>query len=590
LILPAAQFLSFLEGPPLQPVDFTTLSALREDLGQSLLPARLEQVHQGDRYTLYLALRTLQGRRWLTLCWHPQAARICIGDTPPKQTEVFSFGPQVWSQLGNLALVAIESPVPWERVLDLQFAQRPGDPVLWHLYVEVMGRYSNVVVVNQAGQIVTVAYQVGQRQTRMRMVQTGSLYEWPPRPKQLAPSLTEGIDRWQERLTLIPGPIGKTLIQVYRGLSLALVRDLMALSDLDPVLSTDVMDSTQWQRLFEQWRGWLSRVETGQFCPSLIEGGGYSLIRSAEPQPLQALIQTYYSQQFDGEIYRQMQHQMLQKLMGLLTKLYDKRDLFLTRLSASDGSEVPRAQADLLMANLQRYSPGMQAITLEDFTTGDPTTIPLAPDKTIIQNAQGLYKRHQKLKRSRHAIEPLVAEVQAEVTYLEQVQIATQQLGSYETKADLLALEEIRDELVLAGHLPRNDLRTKDRKAETTSPRQYHSPSGYEILIGRNNRQNDQLTFRSATDYDLWFHTQEIPGSHVLLRLPPGSVAEQADLQSAADLAAFYSKARESDQAPVVYTKPKHLYKPKGAKPGMVIYKHETVIWASPQRVQPQPL
>jgi predicted ribosome quality control (RQC) complex YloA/Tae2 family protein len=587
LILPASQFLSFLEGTPLQPVDFTTLLALREDLGQMLLPARLEQVHQGDRYTLYLALRTFQGRRWLTLCWHPQAARICIGDAPPRQTEVFSFGPQVWHQLGNLALVAIESPVAWERVLDLQFAQRPGDPVLWHLYLEVMGQYSNLVLVNQEGQIVTAAYQVGQRQTRLRLVQTGSSYEFPPGPKQVAPSLTEPIDRWQERLNLVPGPIGKTLIQVYRGLGSAVVRDLMTLSDLDPTMLTNVMTSTQWERLFTQWQQWLTRLEQGQFCPSAIEGGGYSLLTPTEPQPLQTLIQGYYNQQFDGEIYRQMQHQIQQKLKGLLTKLYDKRQLFVTRLTDSDGAEAPRAQADLLMANLQHYKPGMAAITLSDFTTGDPTTIALAPDKTIIQNAQGLYKRHQKLKRSRSALEPLLAEVQAEVTYLEQVQTATQQLGSYTTKADLLALEEIRDELVLAGHLPRNDLRTKDRKAETTSPRQYKSPSGYDILIGRNNRQNDQLTFRSATDYDLWFHTQEIPGSHVLLKLPPGAAAEQADLQFTADLAAFYSKARESDQAPVVYTKPKHLYKPKGAKPGMVIYKQETVIWASPQRAEP---
>lgn len=571
----------------MQPVDFTTLLALCEDLGQVLLPARLEQVHQGDRYTLYLALRTLQGRRWLTLCWHPQAARICIGDAPPKQTEVFSFGPQVWHQLGGLALVAIDLPAAWERVLDLQFAQRPGDPVLWHLYVEVMGQYSNVVLVNQERQIVTAAYQVGQRQTRMRMVQTGSSYELPPIPQQVAPSLTEAIDRWQDRLQLIPGPIGKTIIRVYRGLSSALVQDLMILSEIDPGTSTDVMDASQWQRLFTQWQGWLERLDTKQFCPSLSDRG-YSLIRPIEPQPLQLLIQNYYSQQFDGEIYRQMQHQIQQKLTGLLAKLYEKRQLFLTRLSASDSSEIPRAQADLLMANLHHYSPGMTSITLPDFETGEPLEIALAPDKNIIQNAQALYKRHQKLKRSRHALEPLIAEVQAEITYLEQIQTAAQQLGTYSTKAELLALEEIREELVTAGHLPRNDLRTKDRKAETTPPRQYQSPSGYDILIGRNNRQNDQISFRTATDYDLWFHTQEIPGSHVLLKLPPGAVADQADLQFTADLAAFYSKARESDQAPVIYTKPKHLYKPKGAKPGMVIYKQETVIWASPQRIQPQ--
>jgi predicted ribosome quality control (RQC) complex YloA/Tae2 family protein len=120
--------------------------------------------------------------------------------------------------------------------------------------------------------------------------------------------------------------------------------------------------------------------------------------------------------------------------------------------------------------------------------------------------------------------------------------------------------------------------------ASQTSPHRFTSPSGYEVLVGRNNRQNDQLTFRLANDYDLWFHSQQIPGSHVLLRLPPGSQPEPTDLQFTANLAAYYSQARASEQVPIVYTHPKHVYKPKGAKLGMVIYKQETVLWGEPQK------
>lgn len=110
----------------------------------------------------------------------------------------------------------------------------------------------------------------------------------------------------------------------------------------------------------------------------------------------------------------------------------------------------------------------------------------------------------------------------------------------------------------------------------------YRTPSGFELLIGRNNRQNDQLTFRLAGDYDLWFHAQEIPGSHVLMRVEPGAVPEEADLQFAADLAAYYSRSRQSDLVPVVYTEPKHVYKPKGAKPGIALYKQEQILWGKP--------
>ena len=112
----------------------------------------------------------------------------------------------------------------------------------------------------------------------------------------------------------------------------------------------------------------------------------------------------------------------------------------------------------------------------------------------------------------------------------------------------------------------------------------FHTPSGFEVLIGRNNQQNDRLTFRLANDYDLWFHAQEIPGAHVLLRLEPGAVAEERDLQFTADLAAYYSRSRQSDRVPVVYTQPKHVYKPKGAKPGIAIYKQERILWGKPSQ------
>ncbi|XHR85915.1 MAG: NFACT RNA binding domain-containing protein [Gloeotrichia echinulata GP01] len=148
------------------------------------------------------------------------------------------------------------------------------------------------------------------------------------------------------------------------------------------------------------------------------------------------------------------------------------------------------------------------------------------------------------------------------------------------------ALEEIRDELIGQKYL--EDPEYRNRSVNEAASSNYHrsrTPSGFELLIGRNNRQNDQLTFRVAGDYDLWFHAQEIPGSHVLLRLEPGAVPEASDLQFAANFAAYYSRGRQSDQVPVVYTQPKHVYKPKGAKPGIAIYKQERILWGKPHSI-----
>jgi predicted ribosome quality control (RQC) complex YloA/Tae2 family protein len=175
--------------------------------------------------------------------------------------------------------------------------------------------------------------------------------------------------------------------------------------------------------------------------------------------------------------------------------------------------------------------------------------------------------------------------VNAEIEYLEQVEAAIAQIENYTTATDLQALEEIREELIQQQYLEDQEYRSRSTNETTDNFHHYRTPSGFEVLIGRNNRQNDQLTFRIANDYDLWFHTQEIPGSHVLLRLEPGAVPDEADLQFTANLSAYYSRARQSDQVPVVYTQPKYVYKPKGAKPGIAIYKQERIIWGQPQLV-----
>jgi predicted ribosome quality control (RQC) complex YloA/Tae2 family protein len=227
----------------------------------------------------------------------------------------------------------------------------------------------------------------------------------------------------------------------------------------------------------------------------------------------------------------------------------------------------------------------MKQITLSDFETGEPIKIALDPEKNAVQNAQAYYKRHQKLKRARIAVEPLLAEVMDEINYLEQVEEAINQIESYRQTEDLQTLEEIRDELIQQSYLQSSDYRPASQDTATAFYR-YQTPSQFEVLVGRNNRQNDLLTSKVAGDYDLWFHTQEIPGSHVLLRLNAGDAPEDVDLQCVANLTAYYSRARQSEQVPVIYTRPKHVYKSKGAKPGMVIYKQETVIWGNPQQVK----
>ncbi|NJN20706.1 MAG: fibronectin/fibrinogen-binding protein [Leptolyngbya sp. RL_3_1] len=572
----------------MQPVDVTTLMATCAELRQGWLPARCEQVVQRDRTTLCIALRTLKGRDWLTISWHPQAARIHIDAPPPKVPDTFTFSQQLKHQLNGLALVSIEPVAPWERALDLCFARRPGDPVQWHLYVEIMGKYSNVILVNDQHQIVTAAHQVSEQQSSVRPILTGAPYSLPPALTGPRPALDEPQDRWQERVALVPNPLKTALIKAYCGLSSALVRDLIRQAKLDPSQSTLTLIDEDWQRLFRQWQRWLCCLAEEQFYPQLT-ATGYTVIGPSElaVPSLQSLLRTYYGNGFNHQEFDRVHHQLGQVLKGRLIKLRRKADDFSDRLDQAAEADQYRQQADLLMAYSHQWQPGLATMTVTDFESGAPITLALEPDKTAIQTAQRLYKRHQKLKRSGKAIAPLLAEVQREIAYLDQVDAARQHIAPYETEADLRALLDIRDELVQQGYLKDPTYRLHNRPAtERVAVRKFQTTSGLEVWVGRNNHQNDQIVSHLATDYDLWFHTQEIPGSHVLLRLSAGQVPSDDDLQYVADLAAYFSRAQQADQVPVVYTEPRHVYKPKGARPGMVIYKQERVLWGQPQRAK----
>lgn len=576
----------------MQPVDITTLRAVCSELTTEWLPARCEQVVQQNINTICLQLRTFDRRGWLTISWHPQAARIHIGGAPPKRPDTFTFSQQLKHQFNGLALTKIEFLAPWERAIDLQFACRPDEAAEWHLYVEIMGKYSNVLLTNAQQEIVTAARQVNEQQSSVRVIRTGGQYQPPPAIVGKLPCLTEAFIDWQERISLVPGKLSKMMVKSYSGLSTALAKQLAYAAQLDPTQTTDNLTIDDWQQLYLQWQHWLTCLENNNFQPAYTDQGytvlGWATTLGTAAESVQELLDDYYTTHLNQQIFTQVHHQLIQKTKNLTDKLRQKATNFHQRLQDADQAERYRVKADLMMAYLHQWQPGMSSIELQDFESGEPVTLKLNPEKNAVQNAQFFYKRHQKLKRTRDAVMPLLVEVETELHYLEQVELALIQTGQYRNTDDLVALDEIRDELVQQGYLEDPYQRQLRQRGRDKLPNFYKlkTPSGTEIWVGRNNNQNEALSFKAASDYDIWLHTQEIPGSHVLLRLSPGAEVSDDDLAWAANIAAWFSRARQSEQVPVVYTKPKHVYKPKGARPGMVIYKHEQVLWGQPQKAK----
>ena len=609
----------------MQSFDLTTLRAVLSELRQRCVPSKLEQVYQRDRTTLSICLRTLAGRSWLTVSWHPTAARVHLDAPPPRDPDTFVFSDRLRHQLKGLALVAIALLDPWERVLDLQFARRPGDEILWHLYAEIMGKRSNAILVDRKGCIVAPAHQVNEKESRLRPVQTGDRYVPPPALTQPAPNLTEGQTRWQERVGLIPGKLSRQLLKAYRGLSPATVEAIAISAGIDPEATTTDLSPENWQCLYARWQEWLQILAKEDFCPQALARPasgekaakfGYTVLpwgRGKTMNSVQDLLREYYTNALDREEFHRLHDRLTRKVENLARKQREKVAEFQERLQESDEADSYRDRADLLVAYSHIWQPGTNEIVLPDFTTQAPIAISLDPEKNAIQNAQALYRRHQKLKRARLSVEPLLAASAAELQYLERVAAAIAEIDCYRSEEDLQALAEIQEELTRQGYLSgrersqrylQKDVRQPSQRhrqqrslkgdrhstAKASEPEnfyRYQTPNGFEILVGRNDRQNERLN-RIANEYDLWFHAQEISGSHVLLRLPPGAIAGTEDLQAAANSAAYHSRSRQSESVPVVYAKPKNVYKPKGAKPGTVIYKKERVLWGNPQMQRQQ--
>jgi predicted ribosome quality control (RQC) complex YloA/Tae2 family protein len=573
----------------MQPVDVTTLSAVREELRSNWLPARVEQLRQEDSFTVEILLRTLHQSAWLVCSHHPQSARIHIRQfrergPAPKSPNPQAFISQLQDCLQGKVLVQIEQPA-WERVLILHFASRPDEPVTHRLYVEIMGKYSNLVLTDADAPniILNCAHVVTDSQSRLRPMGPGDRYTPPPPLTSPEPSLATPFTVWQARVSLLPKSLDQMLIQSYRGISKSLTHQMLAQAQIPSTAKTQDLSEAQWQALFFAWTDWLTTMQSGLFKPCL-HATGYSVLgwgcALTSVQTASAVLDQYYSQTIYAEAFKNQRSRMMQVIQGALTKLAKKEAEFKERLLQAQDCALFRQKGDLLKANLHKIQPGQKVARLTDPNTGERFSIAIDPAKDAMTNAQQYYKRHRKAKRAQEIIVPLLESVYREQHYLATVQTALEQM-----EQDLESLQEVQSELEEAQYLKVNPKNRPFRKTKTVF-HGYLTPSGLKIWVGRNNRQNEDLSFKVAAPNDLWFHAQEIPGSHVVLQIPPGTIPQEEDLAAAAAAAAYHSRSRQESKVPVAYTECHHLRKLKGPLPGLVTYETFQVMWGVPDRVK----
>lgn len=556
---------------------------------QPLVGARVDKVYQPSREEIVVSLRTYRdGGKKIVLSANSVSARVNLTTAAfenPQQPPMFCM--LLRKHLSGGRLMAIRQD-GLERIVSLDFecTNEIGDIVTNSLVAEIMGRHSNIILVRD-GRVIDSVKRITDDISSVRRVLPGIQYEAPPRQDRLClldaepPQVLDAIADSPERLC-------KKLSAVLEGVSPILTREMAWYSAKDVDAACNALSDSAKDRLRFILGRVKSAVSGGECCFTVVsEPGGRkkdfcfinieqystSMVISHE-NSANELLDGFFASQDRTERTRQRAHDLLKLLMNSYERVSRKLELQKKELAECSEREVFRVRGDLINANIWRLEKGQSKAVLEDFTTGEPVEIQLDPRLTPAQNAQKYYTEYRKLDTAEKKLTELIAKGQQELVYIDSVFDAASRTDS---ESDLA---EIRRELREQGYL-KGGVRADEKVKKTSDPLHFRSSEGFEILVGRNNRQNDQLTLKTAKATDIWLHTQGIAGSHVIIRTEGRQPGEQT-LFEAAQLAAFHSKGRSGSGVPVDYVAVKFVKKPAGAKPGMVIFTNNRTLYVTP--------
>ena len=577
------------------PYDGLVMASVCHQLQSLLTGARVDKIYQPLREEVVILLSKPGARYRLLSSANATNARLHLTEHTkpnPSSPPIFCMVLRKHLEGGRVKEIRQQGI---ERVAHIDFDTRDelGRPAVKTLIVEVMGKHSNIILMDKTSRkIIDGVKRYSHGVSRHREVLPGRDYIPPPaQGKTLPIGLNE--EYFINLLTKadIDTKLTDILLKTFDGFSPLMCREIVYRCDLPLETTLNHCGDYELRLLWKHFSTIANDLENGRFNPTLVLTNGGSPVDYSAFNLIQfedcSLFHNSMSEILDDFYLKKDVYQKFHgKAQGLLTvlnreikKITNKISIYRDSLKQAARGEDYRIFGELLTANIYRLEKGMETVELENFyhPEMDLLTIELDPQRTPSENAQHYFKKYIKAKNTIDASQQQLNHATGELHYLESIQTAVQQALTLD---DLL---EIEKELADQGYIKtifNQDTRKDNKGGDKPQPLIYTSTDGYTILVGKNNRQNDYVT-RKAQDYDLWFHTKDIPGSHVVIRTEGRKVPQQT-LEQAALLAAYYSKARESSSVPVDYTYIKNVKKPNGAKPGMVIYDNQQTIIVNP--------
>lgn len=551
------------------PLDAVCIAALAGELKDRLEGGRIDKVQQPERDLLLLSVRAKGENLRLLLSAGTGSARIHVTRAAyenPKEAPMFCM--LLRKHLVGARILSVRQP-DWERmlILELEAHDELGVSARKQLIVEMIGRSANVSLVGEDGRIIDCMRRADFAGDALRRMLPGCFYRLPPRQENKLPFFEIGEERLRELPEDRETPMDKWLLDRYSGLSPLICLELAHRCAGDWNTLPQQLEALRETVKAEEWQPTLLLREGKAQDFSFMSVSQYGRETVCQTYPcFSELLDAFYTQRDQAELRRRRSHELTRSIRTsrdrLARKLLNQKE----ELKRTEDRETVRRQAELITANLYRLKKGDRVLVCQNYYETDcpEISIPLDALKTPQQNAAALFKEYNKLKGARLHLTELIEKGEQQLDYLNSV---LEELDRAQTERDL---GEIRRELAETGYLKKSRAKEKD-KGKAQAPLRFVTDDGFEVLVGRNNSQNDELTTRIARRTDWWLHTQKVHGSHVILRCEGQEPGETA-LEQAAALAVTYSQGREGGKIPVDYTMVRHVRKPSGSMPGKVIY------------------
>ncbi|MBR4860797.1 MAG: NFACT family protein [Firmicutes bacterium] len=546
--------------------------AMVRELQDTILLGKIEKVYQPEADELVFHIHSKRGNFKLYASCNPGHARVhFLSENPVNPPAPLSFCMLLRKHLSGARIIDIQQKDS-ERIIEIsvETMNELGFSVSKKIIFEIMGKHSNIILTDIAtGKIIDSIKRVSIDVNRIRQILPGMIYQYPPAQDKIP--FHEITDEQLEDLA----SDGRTILKAVGGIAPAFAEELAshegpARSAYFNFAKSAVADLTAQPRVYLDENG------TPQDFYILPLTDYEEACQVQQFETLSKALEYYFDKKTTSNRGRQKSSDLIKSVNGSLDKMYLKKQRLSEDILKAENSEDLRLYGELLTANLHLVKPGMKQVEVLNYYDGSMVTIPLDVKQTAAKNAQHYFKKYGKSKTAVKEKQIQLEENEAEIKYLESV------LTYLENTDDVNEIESLRQELVETGYVRRRKqvggFREKKYKPQ---PYKYTLSSGLTVLVGRNNKENDFLTLKTAGNKDMWMHTKDIPGSHLIVQSGGAELSEE-DIFEAAAIAAYHSKGRTSENVPVDYVPVRYVKKPAGAKPGMVIFTNNRTVWVNP--------